>query len=285
MLSSGHVSIEETMAATDWDRIMAEAVGSTTHGRTMREQSPNDWDNFMAEATSLNNEPNDSSGATFGALSATSDDVEPFVFTPQGSERSPSASSGSETSNSTRCKVQRTVVRLSKNVLENGWYSRLKSYLPRWTCEGLCGNKENLPAHLSLAGCSVSSSPSSYCKLEQAYLTACRLNMRLSDDSVANRIALIQLHLEYAILYDQQHSQPAEIRSRSSVGRGNASRVIDSILENIHDDWHDLTQAKRSETRAKFHERKKYGKRWLQLVDGLGPGVLLVCSPRVANTV
>lgn len=40
---------------------------------------------------------------------------------------------------------------------------------------------------------------------------------------------------------------------------------------------------KKSDLRSKFHDRKRFGKRWSLLTDALGIGVLLVCSSRIAN--
>ncbi|KAH2464708.1 hypothetical protein KXV71_003371, partial [Aspergillus fumigatus] len=71
----------------------------------------------------------------------------------------------------------------------------------------------------------------------------------------------------------------------STIGRGDATRIIDTILESIHEGWRHLSPKRQSDLRAKFHERKKYGKRWLLLADRLGPGILLLCSTKTANLV
>jgi hypothetical protein len=126
-------------------------------------------------------------------------------------------------------------------------------------------------------------------KLERAYLAVCQLDTRMSDDVVRNRIALIQLHLEYTQTHEamrrRNSSSSAGGKTASTVGRGDASHVIDRILENTHGEWEALDQRRRAELRAKFHDRKKYGKRWSQLADALGPGILLVCATRLANAV
>jgi hypothetical protein len=126
-------------------------------------------------------------------------------------------------------------------------------------------------------------------KLERAYLAVCQLDTRMSDDVVRNRIALIQLHLEYTQTHEamrRRHSDSsAGTKTASTVGRGDASHVIDRILQNTHGEWEALDQRRRAELRAKFHDRKKYGKRWSQLADSLGAGILLVCATRLANAV
>ncbi|KAL1872680.1 hypothetical protein Daus18300_004226 [Diaporthe australafricana] len=201
---------------------------------------------------------------------------------------------------------------LSQNVLCDDYYGLLKSELPRWAREGLWPETPQKP--LGLSSCSSSSSypssstalslntsalagpPASYLKLERAYLAVCQLDTRMSDDVVRNRIALIQLHLEYTQTHETMRRRNSSSspgagggsgsgKTASTVGRGDASHVIDRILENTHGEWEALDQRRRAELRAKFHDRKKYGKRWSQLADALGPGILLVCATRLANAV
>ncbi|KAL4779477.1 hypothetical protein BJX76DRAFT_340712 [Aspergillus varians] len=107
----------------------------------------------------------------------------------------------------------------------------------------------------------------------------------MSDDLVRDRVGLIQLHLEYTETHRVHRRRSGSNRTTSTVGRGDASHVIDSILEKIHEGWTTLDQSRRAELRAKFHERKKYGKRWSQLANALGPGILLICSTKLANAV
>jgi hypothetical protein len=105
----------------------------------------------------------------------------------------------------------------------------------------------------------------------------------MSDDLVRNRMALIQLHLEYTQAHQERRHTSPSTRNISTVGRGDASTAIDHILKNIHEGWETLDQRRRTELRAKFHDRKKLGKRWSQLADALGPGILLTCSNKLAN--
>lgn len=188
---------------------------------------------------------------------------------------------------------------LSQNVLCGDYYNFLESELPRWAREGLwpeTPHKQFLEpsCSISLSAASATTSPrtsfsavsSSYSKLERAYLAVCQLDTRMSDDVVRNRIALIQLHLEYTQTHEvRRRTSVSSGRATSTVGRGDASHVIDRILENTHGEWRALDQRRRAELRAKFHDRKKYGKRWSQLADALGPGILLVCATRLANAV
>ena len=188
-------------------------------------------------------------------------------------------------SNSSQSASELMVRNLSQNVLCKDYYSLLESELPRWTREGLW---HEMPQNISDPDSSTMSAlplPSSYSKLERAYLTVCQLNARMGDDMVRNRIALIQLYLEYTEIQQGQRKTSPSNRAESTVGRGYASQAIDTMLEKIHEGWGTLNQQRRAELRAKFHERKKYGKRWSQLTNALGPGILLVCSTKLASAV
>ena len=177
---------------------------------------------------------------------------------------------------------------LSQNVLCEDYYSILESKLPRWTREGLW---HETPQKLREPNSSIrptrSTSPplSSYSKLERAYLAVCQLNSRMGDDVVRNRVALIQLHLEYTEMQQGRRHTSGSNRMESTVGRGHASHAIDRILESIHEGWRTLDQRRRAELRAKFHDKKKCGKRWSQLANALGPGILLICSTKLASAV
>jgi hypothetical protein len=182
---------------------------------------------------------------------------------------------------------------LSRNVLREDFYSFLESELPRWTSKGLWHETPQklmepnsttiITTTTTRTRRSVSSPLSSYSKLERAYLAVCQLNSRMGDDLVRNRIALIQLHLEYTETHQGRRHTSARNRVESTVGRGGASHVIDHILENIHKGWNALDQQRRARLRADFLDRKKYGKRWSQLANALGPGILLICSKKLAN--
>ncbi|KAL4894555.1 hypothetical protein BDV59DRAFT_200893 [Aspergillus ambiguus] len=165
---------------------------------------------------------------------------------------------------------------LSQNMICQDFYGFLDSELPRWIRQGLWHETSQTLTQLD-----PTLAPSPYVKLERAYRVVCHVNSRMSDDLVRDRVGLIRLHLEYL---ETRHASGSS-RTASTVGRGDASQVIDHILENIHEEWVTLDQKRRAGLRAKFHERKKYGKRWFQLANALGPGILLICSTRLANAV
>lgn len=172
---------------------------------------------------------------------------------------------------------------LSQNMLCEDFYSFLDSKVPCWIRQGIWNEHENevqKPAEPDPA-----SSVSPYFKLEQAYRTVCQISSRMGDDLVRDRVGLIRLHLEFMETHRVRRHRSSSKRTTSTVGRGDATHVIDRILENIHEGWTTLSQARRAELRAKFHERKKYGKRWSQLANALGPGLLLICSTKLASAV
>ncbi|KAG8531164.1 uncharacterized protein KY384_004522 [Bacidia gigantensis] len=179
------------------------------------------------------------------------------------------------------------VKNLSQNALCEDLYNLLESELPRWTREGLWYEaSQDLADPLSTPTTDATlATPLTYSKLERAYLAVCQLNSRMGDDVIRNRMALIQLHLEYTEIQQGRRHTSVRNRVESTVGRGHASHAIDRILENIHEGWSTLSQRRRAELRAKFHDRKKYGKRWSQLADAFGPAILLICSAKLASAV
>lgn len=204
------------------------------------------------------------------------------------------------------------VKNLSQNVLCEDYVSLLESGLPRWARDGLwpelapsCPSPSSSSSPTVAIVSTSSSTLSPYSKLERAYRAVCQLDMRMSDDVMRNRIALVQMHLEYTLTNEErrrrdsisghhrQRTPPHQEEHRhrrsttaSTVGRGDASHVIDRILENTHGvEWTTLDPRRQAELRAKFHDRKRYGKRWAQLADALGAGILLVCATKLANAV
>ena len=160
----------------------------------------------------------------------------------------------------------------AQNILRDDCLQFLEAELPRWTKEPLWNDARVLePAD----------GTSAFRELELAYSSVCQLDIRMSDDAIRNRMALIRLHLEYSKACEQ-HDMNLHARS---IGRGGASVIIDAILKSIHKDWEIFDDRRKSDLRVKFHDRKRYGKRWLLLMNALGLGVLVVCSSKMANMV
>lgn len=107
----------------------------------------------------------------------------------------------------------------------------------------------------------------------------------MEEDAIYSRIALAKLHLEYLRVYEALRRHVSEKRKRSTAGRGDATCIIDNILQQLHPDWASLSEAQHRAVRNKFHERNRYGKRWVILANGLGKGILLLCSPKMVALV
>jgi hypothetical protein len=125
-----------------------------------------------------------------------------------------------------------------------------------------------------------SSETATYTDLELAYLAVCRLDNMVGTETIHSRMALIRLHREYVRTCE---SWTAEGSNLTDVGRGNTSFIIDHILQRIHTDWESLDETARGALRARFHNQKRFGKRWVLVVEALGPGILLICSQKLAN--
>ncbi|KAF5715718.1 ATP-dependent DNA helicase PIF1 [Fusarium mundagurra] len=118
-------------------------------------------------------------------------------------------------------------------------------------------------------------------KLVDAYSCICRLESRMKDDQILNRVAVVMLHTAYEqACQEWRHAGAHQCKRR---GRGDATTVIDEILSELHDDW-DVGDKKRCH-RSRFHDKKRFGKRWLVLIKSLGIGILLSSSQRLASAV
>jgi hypothetical protein len=171
-------------------------------------------------------------------------------------------------------KAHRRVVLASKTILREDYHQYLEAELPRWITDGLCKQPEPLSSTVA---------SSAYRDLELAYSNVYQLDMRMGDDVIRSRMALVRLHLEYLRACESGRADRNTCRRSAGIGRGDASVVIDDILQGIHQGWSSLDDDERSALRAKFHDRKRYGKRWSVLADALGPSILLLSSKRLAH--
>lgn len=123
-----------------------------------------------------------------------------------------------------------------------------------------------------------------YESLQKAYWNICRLDRQMGDDAIRSRMAMVMLHLEYekACLTWKSRTSTSE-KPITGVGRGGISCLIDDIISNTYPEWASANSQRKSEMRAKFHDRKRYGKRWWMLVEPLGPSILILCSSKFAG--
>lgn len=153
----------------------------------------------------------------------------------------------------------------------------LEANLARWCRHGLWHNSSPLNKTASLSG---------YEKLQRAYSFVYRLDTRMSEDAIRSRMAMVTLHLEYEnafLKWNTKRSRPN--RPSTSVGRGHTSSIIDTILESVHVDWSCYQPREKAALRTKFHEWKRFGKRWWLLASILGPSIMLLASARFAGMV
>ncbi|OCK77488.1 hypothetical protein K432DRAFT_304089 [Lepidopterella palustris CBS 459.81] len=169
-------------------------------------------------------------------------------------------------------KVTLEIFELSESFIRPDLLEFLKEALPRWKKNGLW-LQEQLPEPLTRG--------TGREKLLNAYSCICRLESRMGDDQIRNKMAVIMLHSAYEQACKEWRACGTQGRKRK--GRGDASSVIDEILERLHDDWNQSDR--KVQLRSRFHDKKRYGKRWLILTKALGMSLLIACSPKITSVV
>ena len=171
-------------------------------------------------------------------------------------------------------KSEMSVISAARSVLRIDYLEYLEAELPRWAKGGLWDHGPGSDSQPVVAD-------PDYHNLQIAYSDVCQLHIWMGDDMIRSRMALIRLHLEYQRTCESWQAR----RGKGRIGRGDATSIIDHILQKAHHDWPKLSKTQCSTLRARFHERKRYGKRWAVLADGLGKSILFLCSPKVAAIV
>ncbi|GLA56215.1 hypothetical protein AnigIFM63604_005769 [Aspergillus niger] len=127
----------------------------------------------------------------------------------------------------------------------------------------------------------------------------------ISPDTVANDHSMqCSWDLADAEMYDDQMARPLMRRlvrvrlcywhdeQMKSICTGASPRqpdqgyrldthAADLLLQKASWGWEDLSEKERQTIRDKFHERKRVGRRWCELVQYLGPGILVTCDARM----
>ncbi|KAJ3480800.1 hypothetical protein NLG97_g7980 [Lecanicillium saksenae] len=119
----------------------------------------------------------------------------------------------------------------------------LVTELPQWSNGALWQE-----AHYNR--CRTDNNAGLYHNLQTAYSMACFLQTRMENDALRYRIALVELYNEYTVADEAWKT----LSDQRGVGRGNATCIIDQILQNTHRDWHSLGAQDRKVLRARFHE-------------------------------
>ena len=149
--------------------------------------------------------------------------------------------------------------------------------LPYWKEHGLWDKSALSDPHQGDSG---------YESLVTIYSCMCELSMRINHDPIRKHVALFLLDSRYKeALEDWKSHKTKKCKQSIGIGRGDASAMIDNILSNMHPDWDMYDARRRSELRAKFHDERRYGKRWSILVASLGPSILFLYSAQLAKMV
>ncbi|KAH8691590.1 hypothetical protein BGW36DRAFT_465307 [Talaromyces proteolyticus] len=168
---------------------------------------------------------------------------------------------------------------ISANCIREDFLEILEVNLSYWKENGLWG-QQNLPNPLEGSG---------HENLKIVYLCLCQLDRSIQTDPIRERVALVILYLQFQNtvnnwkMHDSLEERPG--RKQLGIGQGKLTRMIDSVLRNSHPDWDQYNDKRKTYLRARFHNRKRYGKRWSILTEELGPAILFLCSPILANTV
>jgi hypothetical protein len=168
---------------------------------------------------------------------------------------------------------------ISANCIREDFLEILEVNLFHWKENGLWG-QQNLPNPLEGSG---------HENLKIVYSCICQLDRFIQTDPIRERVALVILYLQFQNMVnnwkanDSLEERPG--REQLGIGQGKLTRMIDSILRNSHPDWDQYNDKHKTYLRARFHNRKRYGKRWSILREELGPAILFLCSPILANTV
>nr|A0A0M4LAF6.1 RecName: Full=Aurovertin biosynthesis cluster transcription factor aurF; AltName: Full=Aurovertin biosynthesis cluster protein F [Calcarisporium arbuscula]ALD83632.1 putative transcriptional factor [Calcarisporium arbuscula] len=171
----------------------------------------------------------------------------------------------------------RKVKYAARTCIRADYFQFLEANLPRWVRDGIWGKEWSPNQTANVDG---------YENLQKAYWHVCRLDRQMRDDAIRSRMAMVLLHLEYEnTCLSWKTCAHSGKKPVTKVGRGNISSLIDNIIENTHPEWRTADPGERSELRAKFHDRKRYGKRWWMLVKPLGSSILMLCSSKFAGMI
>jgi hypothetical protein len=109
------------------------------------------------------------------------------------------------------------------------------------------------------------------------------------SDTIEQRSAVdpVRLRMARVLLYWYFGQLCTEIRnngsSRRSRGRDTASIALDTLFKEIYQSQEGVHDAKVTKRRrASLQKHKQIGRRWTMLINCIGPGVLLICTPELA---
>ncbi|KAM3449675.1 hypothetical protein MY3296_006759 [Beauveria thailandica] len=279
---------ENPMTCQTWDDFLEQTQSSI---------SASDWADMNDADLSLSCEPCDGIFGTtdVGQLSAFT--VQPFSsnrFEPSASRNDFETPSGARndiqiidnTASINALNTKKASV-LHLQLIRHDYLAYLRENLEHWVKEGLwCEDMLTTTPELAEPNTET---------LRHTYYRVCETERRTEDNCVRNRAAMVALHEQYEKTVKGNSSGAATTgrqQERSALtpfttrGRGHASLIVDRLLERIHGaEWVAADKRRKTELRVRFHDRKRYGKRWAALAAHAGPGILFLSAPELASMV
>ena len=174
-------------------------------------------------------------------------------------------------------KCRPSIQAISANYIREDFLELLEINLPYWKENGLWGQQRLLnPCE-----------GSGHENLKNVYSCICELDRYIQTDPIRERVAMVLLYLQFQAavndwdVHDSQEERTGQ--EERGIGQGKLTRMIDSILQNSHSEWGQYNATRRTQLRARFHNRKRYGKRWSIFIEELGPAIIFLCSSVLAN--
>ncbi|KAM3497786.1 hypothetical protein MY10362_008876 [Beauveria mimosiformis] len=278
---------ENLMTCQTWDDFLEQTQSSI---------SASDWADINDADLSIGCEPFDGIFRTTDAGQLSAYTVQPFSS--NGFEASASRNDF-ETPNEARNDIQIIDSTASINALmtkkasvlhlqliRHDYLAYLRENLEHWVKEGLwCEDMLTTTPELAEPNTET---------LRHTYYRVCETERRTEDNCVRNRAAMVTLHEQYEKTVKDNSSGAATGRQQQRLalapfttrGRGHASLIVDRLLERIHGaEWMAADKRRKTELRVRFHDRKRYGKRWAALAAHAGPGILFLPAPELASIV
>lgn len=138
-----------------------------------------------------------------------------------------------------------------------------ENFLFKWLQSGLWSVSRNIPAQANDNKIQCSED-----------MTDLKFEKDPETSTIMRRIARIRLYY----WYEKELEKMQEISLELTRGVDPRTRTIDAILEYFFLDWNTINKDVKEKRRSQFHNEKKAGKRWCELVQYLGEGILVICG-------
>ena len=159
------------------------------------------------------------------------------------------------------------VMNASNAIIRHDVMEFLIKWFPKWQKHGLW--------HYSSSVAAVKGLTATKC-LQEAYNNVIKLESQMTNNPIRYRMALIILHWAYIRICTTVKSDTYDKKRKR--GQGDASSAVNIVLKKAHVNWDSLSLKEQGKHRSTFHNKKRFGQRWLNLAESIGFGVLLVCG-------